>query len=263
MERLLTRRLVENLGAFSADGAPVTSVYLGLEPSREYRRAALVHLKDIVSNNWDKVMDGRSRGEKTMIEKDIDAFTNFIEKMPRVEVQGLAMYSCADKGFFEQVGVAVPFRQMIVADRPAVAPLINALDNYRRIAVCLVDRRSARLYEYFMGRIEEIEVFSDDVPGRVRVSGFGARVANIQGSSGLRGRVKTAGWAGYRDAKNARHIQQHEMAHLKNVADVLFRAVPPARLRLALPRREKRDSRGDGARPPHIRPRAAQGLPRC
>ena len=223
MERLLTRRLVIGLAAYDANGLPVTSVYLGLEPSREYRKTALVHLKDLVADNRDKIMDGRSRAEKALLQKDIGAFRGFLEKMPHVGVRGLAMYSSSGSGFFEQLGIAVPFRpQMIVAGRPAVAPLIAALDEYKRIAICLVDRRTARLYEYFMGRMEQIEALSDAVPGRVRVGGVTARMTTFAGGSGARGRVKAGGWAGFRESKNMRHIQEHEHAHFRNVAEVLF-----------------------------------------
>jgi peptide chain release factor subunit 1 len=95
----------------------------------------------------------------------------------------------------------VPFRpEVIVADRPAIAPLLGVFDDFKRIAVCLVDRRGAKLYEYFMGRMEEIWVLSDDVPGR----------------------MKFAGWGGYEEGHIQRHVLAHEYAHFKNVAEVLF-----------------------------------------
>ena len=201
MERLLTRNLVESLAGFEAKGRPVTSVYLGFELSREHRRAALAHLKDLVGKNWDKILNGRPREEKSAIKNDVNAFLQFLEKMPKVEVSGLAMYSCSQAGFFETIGVDLPFEpQLVVADRPAVAPLVAALDEFKRIAVCLVDRRGARLYEYFMGRMKEVGVFSDDVPGRVRVGG----------------------WLGYEESRISRHVHEHESFHLKNIADILF-----------------------------------------
>jgi len=201
MERLLTRGLVESLGAYYADGLPVSSVYMALSPSAERRKEVQIHLKDLISANWEKIISGRSKAEKATLEGDVDRFLSMLENMHTVEVSGLAMYSCSAKKYFETVGVAFPFRpEYIVAMRPAVAPLIMALDEFKRIAVCIVDRRSTKLYEYFMGRMEEVRLFTDDVPARVRIGG----------------------WAGYEERRIERHILEHEHAHFKNVAEALY-----------------------------------------
>ena len=148
-----------------------------------------------------KVFQERNAGEEASIRSDIEKISGFISNMRKVDVGGLAVFSCCQKNFFETIGVPDPFRpQMIVSRRPAIAPLVAALEDYKRIAVCIVDRRNAKLYEYFMGRMQEITAFSDDVPGR----------------------VKMAGWAGWQESKIHHSIEKQEMIHLKNAAEVLF-----------------------------------------
>jgi len=204
MERLLTRRLVLGISSFDGLGSPVTSLYLGVAPSDEGRKEVLLHFKDLVNKSSERLFRDRTHGEKASITGDLEKFKAYLQAMPRVDVSGLAMFSCFDKAFFEAVGVAAAFRpQLIVSTRPAVAPLVSALEDYKRIAVCLVDRRSAVLYEYFMGRMEEVKSFRDDVPGR----------------------IKFAGWGGFAERRIARNIESHEHVHLRNAAEALFEEI--------------------------------------
>lgn len=199
MERLLTKQLVESLGRFGGDGAPVTSVYLGAERGGRHELAS--QLREMVGKTGAALQEGRSHAATASIEADVRRCTEFLENMRKINIRGLGMFSCSAKSTFEAVGVAVPFRpHLVVADSAAVAPLYAALDEFKRIAVCIVDRREAKLYEYFMGRMEEVKVFSDDVPGRVRVGGF----------------------SGYEESRISRHTVSQEVVHLKNAADVLF-----------------------------------------
>ncbi len=201
MERLLTKKLIANLGGMRGKGVPVTSVYLGLESAADGKHQLIAQFKDLAGKNGSAIFEGRSQSEKASIKRDVERCAEFLENIHKIDVRGLALFSCAGRDAFETVGVPVPFRpHMVVAQRAAIAPLIAALDEFKRIAVCLVDRREARLFEYFMGRMEEVASFVDEVPGRVRVGGrFGTEEARI-----------------------SRHIQSHEYEHFKNVADVLF-----------------------------------------
>lgn len=201
MERLLTRPLVTNLGSFDAGGAPVVSAYLGIDNATDFRGTVLARFKSLVAENQSRLFAGRSGDDETAVREDIEKISAFISNMRKIDIQGLAVFSCSRKGFFETLGVPAPFRpQLIVSLRPAVAPLVAMLEDYKRVAVCIVDRRNAKLYEYFMGRIGEVTAFTDDVPGRVRV----------------------AGWAGWQETKIAHHIEKAEMIHLRNAAELLF-----------------------------------------
>jgi len=185
----------------SGEGAPVTSVYLGLDNPAGGRQHLLAQFKDLAGRNGGAIFEGRCGTEKASIKRDIERCSDFLENIRKIDVRGLAMFSCSHSGAFETVGIPVPFRpHMIVARKAVVAPLMAALDEFKRIAVCLVDRREARLFEYFMGRMEEVKSFVDDVPGRVRVGGR----------------------SGNEESRIARHIESREYEHLKNVAEALF-----------------------------------------
>jgi len=200
MERLLTRRLVANIGNFDSSGAPVTSVYLRLARSKGFRKTALVEFKDLVTENSEAIYQGRTHADKQSIKQDVRKIVDFLDTLKIPDVAGVALFSCSREGFFEQLGLPVAFPpQIIVALRPSIAPLVTILEDYKRISICAVDRRSARLFEYFMGRVEEVTALSDNVPGRVKV----------------------AGWGGWQESNISRSIEHQEMAHLKNTAEVL------------------------------------------
>ncbi len=179
----------------------MTSVYLGLENPTAGRQQVLAQFKDLAGKSGNRILEGRSHSEKASIREDLDKCGRFLGRIRKIDVRGIALFSCSKRDMFETVGVAKPFRpHLIVSGKPAIAPLIATLDEFKRIAVCIVDRREARLFEYFMDRIEEVKAFVDDVPARVRVGG----------------------WSGYEESRIARHVGVHEYDHLKNVAEALF-----------------------------------------
>jgi peptide chain release factor subunit 1 len=61
--------------------------------------------------------------------------------------------------------VAVPDR-LSFESHPLITPLLSLLDDLERYVVALVDKESARLLTVFESRIESVEAFSDDVPGK-------------------------------------------------------------------------------------------------
>jgi peptide subunit release factor 1 (eRF1) len=176
-------------------------VYLGLENPTAGRQQILAQFKDLVGKSGHRILEGRSRSEKASIKEDLEKCGRFLRRIRKIDVRGIVLFSCSKRDMFETVGVAKPFRpHLVVSRKPAVAPLIATLDDFKRIAVCIVDRREARLFEYFMDRMEEVKAFVDDVPARVRVGG----------------------WSGYEESRIARHVGVHEYDHLKNVAEALF-----------------------------------------
>ena len=93
--------------------------------------------------------------------------------------------------------MAVPLKNEIVVDStPYIKPLLDILDNYRRYAILLVAKESARLFLVHLGEIEEYtEVSSTDVPGK----------------------HKKGGWFSLSSKSYERHTDYHVELHLKDV----------------------------------------------
>jgi peptide subunit release factor 1 (eRF1) len=74
------------------------------------------------------------------------------------------------------------------------------LDQYKRYCTVLVDRERARVFAVCLGEIEDHSQIFDEVPGK----------------------VKASGWGGYEERRIERHIEDHVHRHLKRVADVTY-----------------------------------------
>jgi len=78
--------------------------------------------------------------------------------------------------------------------------LIAILDEYHRLMLVLLDQREARLLEVYMGEILEHETYH----------------------SGIRGKVKEAGWYGLEERRIERSIKNKIIRHYQKVADTML-----------------------------------------
>jgi hypothetical protein len=106
--------------------------------------------------------------------------------------------------------VALPSR-LVIQPGPFVRPLSLLLDEFPRYAVLVADARSARLFSFHLGELEESPdvLIRDDVPDRVRASKSMA--------------VSAWGvYSGMGDQRIQRHIQDHMNRHFRRVAELTF-----------------------------------------
>ena len=192
--------LLRRLAEWQNDGRPVTSVYLDVDGRRHPRRAEyLVRARDLLRKARDAAeREGRER--HAAVCRDVARIESYLEgEFDRKSVRGLALFSCADAGLWEDVPMAQALRdRVVVGDRPHLLPLEAALEMAETICIAIVDRAKARLWLSRLGAVEEVSEILDDVPGQ-----------HDQG-----------GWA---QARMQRHIEEHVQRHLKHVAGVLFR----------------------------------------
>jgi peptide chain release factor subunit 1 len=87
--------------------------------------------------------------------------------------RGLAIFCDTSRDFFWQRELSIAVENQARWDeRPFVRPLIEALDEYERYAVVLVNREQARLFTVCLGEIEEHrEIFSENKIKRIKSPG--------------------------------------------------------------------------------------------
>jgi peptide chain release factor subunit 1 len=177
------------LEALDAHAARVLSVYLGLDPARQVRRTYRVAFEDLARDSGTR-LEEKERVELAQEAARVGEW--LAEEKPRG--LGVAVFSCAPRGLWQAHFLPVPVEDHLVFEpRPDLAPLLRILDDYERYAIALVDKRKARLFTVFLGAIEEIDAFADDVPGK-----------HDQG--------------GPAQARFQRHHEAHMYWHLKRVA---------------------------------------------
>jgi peptide chain release factor subunit 1 len=195
----LDQDFLRGLARWTADGAPVSSMYLDVDGRRYPRKQDYEVRAEELAHGLRSQAGDLDRRRKRSVARDAHRMLAFIGSLDRGPVRGVALFSCADGGLWEEVLVPRPLPdRAVVAEQPYVLPLEALVETYQSFCTVIVDREKARIFLATMGRIREASDVFDDVPGQ-----------HDQG-----------GWS---QARYQRHIEEHVGKHLKHVAEVLLR----------------------------------------
>lgn len=130
----------------------VLSVYLDVDQSRasNLNRHYVANLKDMLRACEQRLGNGRRTEFRSGAERVLGHVSEYSAR-----ARSLVIFS-GDSDFFWQRELCVPFESTVRWDeRPYVRPLVEAMDEYERYCVALVDRERARLFTAYLGEIEE------------------------------------------------------------------------------------------------------------
>jgi peptide subunit release factor 1 (eRF1) len=202
-EGVIRPDLVKELEAFQAPDQRVGSVYLDLDPQRwgnfpEFQRG----LKATLGNARQEIESSETRHEvRQSLLHDLDlveevAPTAYGERFTR----GLACFIGSEAGEGHVLRLPWPVRErFFYEDRFVLWPLKLILDQSDRYAIILTDKAQARMFLFFLERLEEVAEIQDELPGRIR---FPVRNKEIQ----------------YRN----RHVESYHQ-HFDNVSETALR----------------------------------------
>ena len=198
---MITREILSDLMSFHPEHYLTTTLYLTIDgsPNPNY----LIEVKDLIKQQQKEAdQQALSAEVRRSVNADFRKIREYVNhKFEKNGVKTLILFSCAGKKFWKVVTLNLPLRnELCVAPRPFVRPLTLLLEEYLRFLVILVERSKARLFEVYAGEIREYEDVLDDVPGKVKMGGFG----------------------GYEERRIERHIEDHVRRHFKRVAEVAF-----------------------------------------
>ncbi len=181
----------------------VTSYYLNIDGSKVTKKEYEIITKDMIKERREE-LDRRklNKAQLSSVEEDFSKIYNFITyDFDRKGHRGLALYSCAGKKFWQVYPLPRSVKNRLVVDRnPYIHPLSILLEEYKRYCTIIIDREKARIFEVYLGDIEEHREVFDEVPAKVRM----------------------AGWYGLEEKRVALHIEDHIHRHFKHAADVLM-----------------------------------------
>jgi peptide chain release factor subunit 1 len=193
---VVTRADVERLVRFDGRGARILSVYLDLDPERQVTRSYRIVLEDLVK----AVREPLDKDALRDLEVEAAKVLEWLEQ-ERPGARGLAVFSSSAAGLWVTYPMPAPVPDRLSFDvHPLVTPLLGLIEDLERYVVALVDKESARLITVFEGRIDSVETFTDDVPGR-----------HDQG--------------GPAQARLQRHHEDHVLRHVKRVVQRLSEAL--------------------------------------
>jgi peptide chain release factor subunit 1 len=121
---------------------PVLSVYLNTDPSQGNADAYKLRLRNMLKG--------------IHLPEDVRAIERYFNLEFNWSGKGVAVFSCAEAGFFNAYPLALPVRDMVqISDRPSVKPLANLFNTYGGYGVVLVDKQGARLFFFHLGQLKE------------------------------------------------------------------------------------------------------------
>jgi len=193
-------QLIEALGRTPAPEGGVLSVYLDTSPARVDGLAYLLSFQDgcrairaQLDASQSEAFDAAARRAEHFLRD------GFMPGAPAV-----AIFAGADPDYFFAGRVRMTTPDQAAWDtRAHVGPLLAVLDELERVAVVLFDKERTRLLSIFLGEIEEVRSFEDEVPGK----------------------QATGDWFALAQTRYARHHEEHVLSHAKRtvlaIADLL------------------------------------------
>jgi peptide subunit release factor 1 (eRF1) len=164
-EKMITMETIDRLIQFDSGGLPVLSVYVRVPAEKAARStlnaevSSLIHQVRPFAN--DKSLDHEAR---VSLRADIE----------RIEAEGtqelwkpgrtVAIFACNGADLYEEVSLPRLIRERVMVDAtPWVRPMLAVLDEYHRSCVVVLDRKSARSWELYLGALDELHQVEDAV----------------------------------------------------------------------------------------------------
>jgi len=200
---MISYELVSNLLKRAGKDFPTTSLYLDLSSPKFTTKDAEIALKGLIKDKKQEVENSSfPRETKLSLVEDFEKLSRYITtELERKGARGIAVFSSSGSKLWDAYPLPGAVSNLLFIDRaPYIRPFTMLLDQYKRYCTVLVDRERARVFTVCLGQIEDHSQIFDDVPAR----------------------VKASGWGGYEERRIERHIEDHLRKHLKNVADLTY-----------------------------------------
>jgi peptide subunit release factor 1 (eRF1) len=142
---MFTQQDLQALLAFDSGGSPVLSLYLSADMRQESRDVVRLRARGLL----------KEAGPAH--EADAEAIERYLEHTHDWTKPGLAIFSCAPKGFLQVYPTAVAFRNRVRTGKKFhLKPIAHLLDYYAHYGVVLVDQVGARFLEYHLGELQVV-----------------------------------------------------------------------------------------------------------
>jgi peptide subunit release factor 1 (eRF1) len=201
---MINAATIRRIREFEPGDLPVVSMYLTV-PVDPNERAAL---KTRVTSLLDQIRplgrdEGLSRAARLSIRQDLDRIED-LQKRERWQPPAVALFTCSELDFLEEVQLPRRVRDRIVADAtPWIRPLTVVLEEFHRAAVLVTDSNAAQVWELFQGQIEQLQAVRDR---HLRRSNY-------------------AGWHGLKEhtvANKAAELEKHHFDRVVEMLDEMF-----------------------------------------
>ena len=190
---------LRQLASFSSDRYPLATFYWKAPAtSTSTHREEPILIRDLLREGR-QTLDASKHNREWLRSLDTDEqkIAEYFQHVPNGGTSNVAIFSCSGESRWQVVRLPRGFQsRFFIGNSFYVQPLSVLLDQFPRYCAVIVDRTSARIFEIFMGEIEEHTAVFDDVPGK----------------------VKAATWTGGNERQIERRTENKAHQHYKRVA---------------------------------------------
>ena len=178
----LYRDRINSLSRFQGGAFSTTSFFLDTDKTHRTPKEISLAVKNLLTEARVRLaaLDA-AKEKKGSLEKDLAALESYCGLNMISEMPGRAIFACSGAGLWEVFELPKPPRDRLLFDHnPYIRPISMILDQYRRFMVLVIDRREARWYETFMGRISPLASLSSEVPKKVKSGLVGPEAKRVE-----------------------------------------------------------------------------------
>jgi peptide subunit release factor 1 (eRF1) len=195
----ISREQIRKLAEFQDAKACAVSFYF--QPSTPRNKSHKEHtilIKDLAREALRKL---ENKANKDSARSDIERIVRFSGELRSNGAHAKAIFACAEQKIWREYDLMpnLPATQLFVDRHFHLKPLAHLLGAVPLLAVVLVDRHRARIFDLRLGELTEREDLFHPLPRRGRSDGF----------------------AGYDGGHAQRRVEDEVRQHFKNVADAL------------------------------------------
>lgn len=160
---------IRELEQFDCRGARALTLYVRTDPAREDGRNLPAQLAALLQPIRDSLLDDPVL--LSAFQRDVDTAHAELFSM-RPPPRAAALFVCTARLLAYVVPLRFPVIPQACWDNHLhLKPLLAQMDEHERALVVLVDKERLRLFRTFLGSIEVLNEFTDDVPGKHRLGG--------------------------------------------------------------------------------------------
>lgn len=193
---------IEELMKIQNHSSPVISLYLGANDHQYSKHDCEVVVKDLMKEKETAVASLQDKEHRASAEKDFEKIRHYIRnEFDWKGKKGLALFASSGSGLWQIYSLPRPVKNILIVNHtPYIRPLVALLDEYPRFCVVLVDKAKARVFEVFLGEINEHSEIIDELPRK----------------------TKAGGWKGNEEGRIQRHMNEEVHKHFKKVGDAVM-----------------------------------------
>ena len=155
-------REVQKVKRFDSKGRPALTLYLDTDPSHGAGRNVKAQIQDALRPIRFSLSEDADGRQALLAAADLAlAEIAGLESVPRA----MAVFACPELRFLRVLPLPEPMgKRAHWGPELHLGPLLTALDEHERTVVVLVDQERAHVFRIFMGQIEEVAHFAEELP---------------------------------------------------------------------------------------------------